>query len=293
MPNLEKLKDVNPLVKPIQEQAKHLYFRDDDWVDDDGLRHCAKCGGAKEAIFEVGEGFEPLRGAFACPCQQAEIDKIEARREAEERQYQVARRRSIALRSKSLREARFDADHNPTSKVSQFFRRYCDRWDEMLANGLGIRITGGVGTGKSFYAACVCNEIIDRGGTAYFVTIPEILEASQGFENTNLRWEIAQNITRAQLVVFDDVGAERATSYASEKVYDAINDRLETGLPTIVTTNYSDKDLQTSADIQERRIFDRILQMCQMPIALAGESKRGVESRKRLELAMEIMRGEG
>ena len=77
-------------------------------------------------------------------------------------------------------------------------------------------------------------------------------------------------LNTAKLLIIDDLGAERGTDYALEKVYNIIDSRYLSGKPLILTTNMTLKDMQESEDIRYRRIYDRIFEMC-FPEGLQAE----------------------
>ena len=77
-----------------------------------------------------------------------------------------------------------------------------------------------------------------------------------------------------------DLGAERNTSFGRERVFDVVNKRLLTGKPMIVTTNIPLSVMQKAADLDERRIYDRVLEVC-VPIQFNGENfRKGIRGRK-------------
>ena len=45
------------------------------------------------------------------------------------------------------------------------------------------------------------------------------------------------SLMRPELLILDDLGAERNTSFGKERVFDVINRRRLTGKPMIITTN--------------------------------------------------------
>jgi len=47
----------------------------------------------------------------------------------------------------------------------------------------------------------------------------------------------------AKLLVLDDLGTQNATPWAREKLYQIINYRYESGMPTIITTSEHSKDI--------------------------------------------------
>lgn len=67
---------------------------------------------------------------------------------------------------------------------------------------------------------------------------------------------------RPDLLILDDLGAERNTSYGKECVFDVVNRRLLSGKPMIITTNITLSAMQKATDLDDRRIYDRILEVC-------------------------------
>ena len=78
------------------------------------------------------------------------------------------------------------------------------------------------------------------------------------------------------LVIFDDLGAERQTDYVQEIVFNIIDTRLGAGLPCIITTNLTAQEIKNPQDTMHQRIYERILQMC-YPMEVAGSSYRREE----------------
>ena len=73
----------------------------------------------------------------------------------------------------------------------------------------------------------------------------------------------------AGLLILDDLGAERNTSFDKERVFDVINRRRLTGKPMLVTINLPLSTMQKAQDIGDRRIYDRILEV-RVPIMFDG-----------------------
>ena len=86
-----------------------------------------------------------------------------------------------------------------------------------------------------------------------------------------LRSEAFRDISA--LLILDDLGAERNTSYGKECVFDVVNRRLLSGKPMIITTNITLSAMQKATDLDDRRIYDRILEVC-VPILFNGENFR-------------------
>ncbi len=75
------------------------------------------------------------------------------------------------------------------------------------------------------------------------------------------------------LLILNNIGAECEPPYAREKLCSIIDERSESGLPLIVTTNFNIADMDNYADAEMQRIFDRLRALC-TPVAVIGESRR-------------------
>lgn len=107
-------------------------------------------------------------------------------------------------------------------------------------------------------------------------------------KNPDEEERIMAGLNAAKLLIIDDLGAERSTDYALEKVYNIIDSRYLSGKPLILTTNMTLKDMQESEDIRYRRIYDRIFEMC-FPVRFAGRSWREKAASKRFDAMKNLM----
>jgi DNA replication protein DnaC len=87
------------------------------------------------------------------------------------------------------------------------------------------------------------------------------------------RADILDRLQRYELVVIDDLGAERSTDYALEQVYAVVDSRYRSGKPLIVTTNLAPAVIKAPANIGYQRIYDRILQNS-ITVKVDGVSRR-------------------
>ena len=97
----------------------------------------------------------------------------------------------------------------------------------------------------------------------------DVVNRMQGNFGTD-RDHYMKSLMRPDLLILDDLGAERNTSFGKERVFDVVDKRRLTGKPMIVTTNIPLSVMKQAADC---RIFDRILEVC-VPIRFDGENFR-------------------
>lgn len=257
----------------------------------DGILHCGKCGEPRQAwvdwIPDKDGNVEKRLVYVQCQC--------DALREAEEkeRRKQEEFYGSMRVISEVLQTERgsvqwnFSQDDSPTSPASMTCRRYIEDWEDMKRQNLGILIYGSKGNGKSFYASCVYNELVKKRVLCGFTSTANLMNILSKWDKT----EIIDAIKRVQLLVLDDLGAERETSYSAELMYYVIDERYKTGLPTIVTTNYALSNMEKEEDLTRARIYDRIIEMCPITLKMEGPSRRSGIADERKRLAREIMFG--
>jgi DNA replication protein DnaC len=260
-----------------------------DCVGADGLIYCGKCGEPKQSLPPADNPMLANLGPLhrACRCER----ELAAQEEQKKRRQEFHRRMdSLAARfgipDPQPVTGTFAGDDSPESKVSAACRRYVENWPEMRANGIGILFYGSVGTGKTFYAGAVVNALLGRCVSAAVTSFPRLLNLLQ---STPDRQKLIDHLSRYELLVIDDLGVERDSSYAAEQVYAVIDARSRSGLPLIVTTNLTPDELRSPSSMQYGRIYDRILEMCPVRLMLAGASRRAGNAKRRLEIARELL----
>lgn len=257
-------------MRELEEKAEQAVpVNDDDYTGEDGLIHCGRCGTPKQArINFLGEVRTPR-----CLCR-CETEKRDAAL-ALERQHMVdehiRKNRKEAFRLDEMSHWNFAADDGENAKVTEAMRRYVENFPNMVKNGKGLLLWGSVGTGKTFHACEVANALIDAGFRVMVTNFPRISNCIQStFEK---RQEYIDSMSDYSLLVIDDLGAERASDYMRELVYNVIDTRYRSGLPLIITTNMSIDELKKPQEVSLSRIYDRVLERC-FPIHVDGANRR-------------------
>ena len=104
-----------------------------------------------------------------------------------------------------------------------------------------IMLCGPCGSGKTHLAAAIVNYSISvRQSNSLFMIVPDLLDYLR--ETFNPKSDITYDerflmIREVPLLVLDDLGTENATSWAREKLYQLINHRYNSEMPTVITTN--------------------------------------------------------
>lgn len=260
----------------------------------DNLWHCHVCSKPKEALADLGQTDEegnpkPVALAIACTCESLANKQWRAEEEKRKKIERISELRKYGLRSPSDQNSNFKVDEEPESKISKYCRSYAKNFQKALDGNLGLLFHGNSGTGKTFYALCIANELIEEQQRMVLVTsLSDCIRILQ-YGDLSDQNQLKRKIEKAKLVVFDDIGAERKTEYALEQIHTILDIRANSGLPTIGTTNYSLEELRSTESREFTRLYDRIIKMCSIPIKMVGESKRRNEVEKKRNLAIEVL----
>lgn len=154
----------------------------------------------------------------------------------------------------------FDADdgRNPlsTSKALEYASRLdrsCDR---------GIVLYGDPRSGKTFLAEAIATAAVRSGMRAIMRTAAQLVEVRQHGTREQASALLAQ-LSECDLLVIDDLGAERSTEFAQEVVLSAVDGAYAAHKPMVVTTNEDPDVRASSADVVERRLWGRIMERCE------------------------------
>lgn len=159
----------------------------------------------------------------------------------------------------------------PEGNNKRIIERYITKFLELAKNGWGFYFQGDVGRGKTHTTAALCSELYLRYDIVpTFVNSVSIANQFRNFENTKINYfEIVEKLSNAELLILDDLGAERATDWVKEQFYEIINTRYMKKKPMFITSNKSITDLQSSMP----QIASRLIERCAV-LMFAGPDYR-------------------
>lgn len=255
---------------------------------------CPICGEPTEREFDMplfdGSGkTEKRRVHIFCDCELKKSQQIEERLAWEETKRKVDSLRQLSMMDTRLKNATF-ANYQVTSDNARGIavaKRFVNQFDRMCEDGRGLLLYGGVGTGKSYTAAAIANSLLEKMRPVIMTSFIRLLEEMSGYESNAA---YLARLNQAQLLIIDDLGAERGSDYALEKVYDIVDSRYRSKKPMILTTNLDPQGMQSCSDIRYARIYDRIFESC-YPVQFTGASWRKREAAVRYFEMQKIMEG--
>ena len=159
-----------------------------------------------------------------------------------------------------------------TKQALEASKKYCTE------GGKGLVFAGGnTGVGKTHLAAAIMNYKMAQGTETIFCTVPELLaDIRRVIKFQSETSELMELVKSAELLILDDLGAERDTEWTFEQLFVILNARLIKKKDTIITTNYqkpSELIEKLGGGITGQRIVSRIREMCEWVI-VAGNDYR-------------------
>ena len=208
----------------LNSAAQNIVLAADEYIDpDDGLIHCKSCGGQRQAVIPIHGIAEHFTPRCLCPCLAIAEQRRRETEEQRKRIERIRRRREQGLQDRHLYNYTF-ANDNGQNPLMEKARAYVDGWDKAYTSNTGLLLFGDVGTGKSFFAGCIANALLDRDVSVMMTNFPTILSRLTGMFPEE-RIDYIDSIGRYDLLILDDLGVERNTSYAMEQMFQVVDRR--------------------------------------------------------------------
>ncbi len=250
------------------------------YISQNGLEYCAKCNEPLEQFLP--EKVQAVFGMAKHPRQCACIRERNAREEKERKErvhrQTVESNTSVCFEERTMREWNFENDNGANPRM-EYAKRYVENWQEMKKNGHGLLLWGGVGSGKSYMAACIANALLEQEVRVLMTNFATIIN---GMFSATDKIDYVNAICGYDLLIIDDLGVESHSEYRMEGLFNVIDRRVRSGKPMIITTNLTMKEMDETQDLNEARIYDRIRAVCQ-PVQVKGESQRKVGRGKMMD----------
>jgi DNA replication protein DnaC len=150
-----------------------------------------------------------------------------------------------------------------------------------LEQAYNLVLMGPSGTGKTFIAAGLINDAVNKGYRAYFTGMEDLINVLRMKDMTSSALNAYNRYIRAHLIAIDDIMLLPIKKHEAVAFFNLIN-HLHEKCSIIITTNKSPKQWAESLEdeVLATALLDRILYHCEV-VKLEGNSYR-MENRKEI-----------
>lgn len=186
---------------------------------------------------------------------------------------------------KEIKEAsmkNIDLDNPDRFKIIKWLKKFLDDYKPNIGMK-GIYLTGNFGCGKTYLISAALNELAKKDHKIAIIYYPEFLRSlKESFNDPDSYNEKFKMIKRVEILLIDDIGAETMTEWSRDEVLGTILQyRMQEGLVTFFTSNFSIKDLEEHFSVSSKgiekvkaqRIIERIKYLTE-EMTLISENKR-------------------
>ena len=295
--------DVKAIIEGINELAKaNNPLEEGDYIGENGLIMCGKCHSAKETVINLLG--EPMKVRCVCECKKKQRDEDDLKRRIAslEADYQRAEanlserdllnwirrsnykispylveekkrlmiERCYPTSSEKQRLKTFENDNGKNPAIIKIAKNYAERFDEMQEKGKGLVLFGNCGVGKTYAALCIANYLLDRDKSCFVTNFSRI---ANDYDSPMKRQEEIDRLNEFDLIVLDDMGIERTSTFMNEIVYSVIDSLITARKCVIITTNLTDAEIKKPNDVSKERIYQRLFEGT-IPINVDGINNR-------------------
>ena len=133
----------------------------------------------------------------------------------------------------------------------------------------GFIITGKSGVGKTHLATAILNKLTEKDMLVLMGRLISLLDVIKGTykDFSSKEKDIIELYSKVDMLIIDDLGTERISSWALEKLYTIIENRNENKLPIIVTTRFNKESLldrfsQSEDEELSEAVIQKLYQFC-------------------------------
>lgn len=128
----------------------------------DGVLVCGKCHTNKEKKIQLAGECVTVR--CICKCESEERERIQKQKDYEEEMRRIERLKVASLMDAKLKSATLKTftQKEDNQKLYTIVKNYVDNFETFYKSNRGLLFWGTVGTGKSYAAACIANELLNR-----------------------------------------------------------------------------------------------------------------------------------
>ena len=150
---------------------------------------------------------------------------------------------------------------SPREKMELIYGRVMSFLDDFDHEPANLFFHGQVGVGKTYMCNAIAKEILERGHTVLYAPATKLFktieDARFNRDDMSAPSDVIDFFYTAELLIIDDLGTEVSTIVTRSALFDIINSRVLDGRSTIISSNFTLKEL---AENYLDRIGSRLLE---------------------------------
>lgn len=176
-------------------------------------------------------------------------------------------------------------------KNAQLIKAYAQKFDNVKEKGTNLLLCGDVGTGKTYMACALLNDLIHRKFHCKFERVSRLIRSIHASFQPNTPYteqELINRYVRYDLLVIDEIGLQRHTESTLLILSEIICERADYFKPIVLISNWPAKGNDENPGVREmlgNRIYDRLLDCGSRTLPFDWDSYRGSKQKTLKECA--------
>ena len=180
----------------------------------------------------------------------------------QERMQEMLERSGMSVAMQQYRFDNFYLDGFDKPEDVQKKVLWCKQFAAQIVQGTCkdcLFLRGDVGRGKTHLSTAIANAVLEGGKTVIYKRAADLFDMIRRYkyEEGTQRWnEVLEKLISCDLLVIDDLGAERTTDFVTEQLVLLLEERNYRNRPWIINSNLKLNQIQ---DSYNTRVSDRIM----------------------------------
>ena len=173
----------------------------------------------------------------------------------------------------------FNLNYYPTDRLPngltireqmQIVYNHCLNYaNNFTLNSPSLYFQGNTGLGKTFLSTAIARKVAEKGYRVVIDSLSNLLNRIEEERFGRAQGNTMNILLEADFVILDDFGSEDVNKHFQPYIYEIINGRMNRKLPLIISTNYSNQELNNKYN---ERIISRLSSY--VPVGFFGKDIR-------------------